>query len=181
MTPPLARSLWECNGVERDAFRQHRGTFVVPATGWWTSCSKAQRWTACSRAPDYMPQSGLKPATVPCALTPLCERRPRSTVGVIGVFGAQAALHVFAAGVDPTPQATHSCCKRLRPSIITCRRRRSQQDVVCALIVEHADYGAAPPAPFEHPAALQLRTGARGVGASWLTHAHSRHCRVPAS
>ena len=50
MTPPLARSLWECNGVERDAFRQHRGTFVVPATGWWTSCSKAQRWTACSRA-----------------------------------------------------------------------------------------------------------------------------------
>ena len=36
MTPLLARSLWECNGVERDAFRQHRGTFVVPATGWWT-------------------------------------------------------------------------------------------------------------------------------------------------
>ena len=90
MTPLLARSLWECNGVERDAFRQHRGTSVVPATGWWTSCSKAQRWTACSRAPDYMPQSGLKPATVPCALTPLCDARPRSTVGVIGVFGAMA-------------------------------------------------------------------------------------------
>ena len=36
MTPPLARSLWECNGVERDAFRQHRGTSVVPATPWWT-------------------------------------------------------------------------------------------------------------------------------------------------
>ena len=40
MTPPLARSLWECNGVERDAFRQHRGTFVVPATGW---CTAARR------------------------------------------------------------------------------------------------------------------------------------------
>ena len=105
MTPLLARSLWECNGVERDAFRQHRGTFVVPATGWWTSCSKAQRWTACSRAPDYMPQSGLKPATVPCALTPLCDARPRSTVGVIGVIGLSAG-EVFAAGVDPTAQAT---------------------------------------------------------------------------
>ena len=36
MTPLLARSLWECNGVERDAFRQYRGTSVVPATPWWT-------------------------------------------------------------------------------------------------------------------------------------------------
>ena len=36
MAPLLARSLWECNGVERDAFRQHRGTSVVPATPWWT-------------------------------------------------------------------------------------------------------------------------------------------------
>jgi len=31
MTPLLARSLWDCNGVERDAFRQHRGTFAVSA------------------------------------------------------------------------------------------------------------------------------------------------------
>ena len=116
MTPLLARSLWECNGGERDAFRQYRGTSVVPATPWWTRRPPAMTavhfffWSACShvssRAPDYMPQSGLKPATVPCALTPLCDARPRSTVGVIGVFGAQA-LHVFAAGVDPTPQATH--------------------------------------------------------------------------
>ena len=36
MSPLLARSLWECSGVERDAFRQHRGTFVVPSTPWWT-------------------------------------------------------------------------------------------------------------------------------------------------
>ena len=36
MTTLLARSLWECNGVERDAFRQYRGTYVVPATPWWT-------------------------------------------------------------------------------------------------------------------------------------------------
>ena len=36
MTPALARSLWECNGVNRDAFRQYRGTSVVPATPWWT-------------------------------------------------------------------------------------------------------------------------------------------------
>ena len=62
--------------------------------------------SACSRAPDYMRKTGLKPVTALHTLTPLCERRPRSTVGVIGVFGAQA-LHVFAAGVDPTPQVTH--------------------------------------------------------------------------
>ena len=40
MTPLLARSLCECNGVERDAFRQHRGTSVVPATGWWTAARR---------------------------------------------------------------------------------------------------------------------------------------------
>ena len=62
--------------------------------------------SACSRAPDYMPQSDLKPATVPCALMVLCDARPRSTVGVIGVIGLSAG-EVFAAGVDPTPQATH--------------------------------------------------------------------------
>ena len=105
MTPLLARSLWECNGVERDAFRQHRGTSVVPATGWWTSCSKAQRWPACSRAPDYS-SNGLKPVTVLHTLTPLCDTRPRSTVGVIGVIGAWRR-HRCAAGVDPTPQATN--------------------------------------------------------------------------
>ena len=62
--------------------------------------------SACSRAPDYTAQTGLKLVEVLSTLTALCDTWPRSTVGVIGVFGAQA-LHVFAAGVDPTPQVTH--------------------------------------------------------------------------
>ena len=62
--------------------------------------------SACSRTPDYMRKTGLKPVSALYALTPLCERRPRSTVGVIGVIGLTPAKS-FAAGVDPTPQATH--------------------------------------------------------------------------
>ena len=62
--------------------------------------------SACSRAPHYRPQKGVKPVTVLHTLTPLCERRPRSTVGVIGVFGAWRCRRCHT-GVDPTPQATH--------------------------------------------------------------------------
>ena len=62
--------------------------------------------SACSRAPDYMRKTGLKPVAVLHTLTPLCDTRPRSTVGVIGVIGLSAG-EVFAAGVDPTPEATH--------------------------------------------------------------------------
>ena len=124
--------------------------------------------------------SGLQTNSLMYAVAAPREPHHRSTVGVIGVIAAPAS-HRRHTSVEPTAQATHLCCKRLRPSIVTRWRRQRQQDVVCALIVAHADYGAPPPAPFEHPAALQLRTGARGVGASWLTHAHSRHYRAPAS
>ena len=61
--------------------------------------------SACSRAPDYIAQTGLRPVTVLSTLTALCDTWPRSTVGVIGVIGLSAG-EVFAAGVDPTPQAT---------------------------------------------------------------------------
>ena len=68
--------------------------------------SSADDRSACSRAPDYMAQTGLKPVTVFSTLMALCNARPRSTVGVIGVIGLTPAKS-FAAGVDPTSQATH--------------------------------------------------------------------------
>ena len=60
MSPLRARSLWECYGVERDAFRHHRGKFVVPSTPWWT-----RRLAARTRHHVHVhPTTGLKKYTI---------------------------------------------------------------------------------------------------------------------
>ena len=135
--------------------------------------SSAADSASCSRTPHDRPQIGVKPDTVLHSRTALCERRSRSAVGVIGVIAAKAEK-VSAAGVDPTPQATHLCCEPLRPSMGTRSRPQRQVGVCCALNLQHDLYGAAPPAPFKSSAALLLPTGARGVCANSLTQPHAR-------
>ena len=85
-----------------------------------------------------------------------------------------AARKVSAAGVDPTPQATHWVCEPLRPSMGYWSRLQRQAGVCCALYLQHDLYGAAPLAPFKSSAALLLGPGARGVCANSLTQPHPR-------
>ena len=135
--------------------------------------SSAADSASCSRISHYRPNFGVRAAAVHRTVTALCKRGSRSAVGVIGVIAAEAEK-VSAAGVDPTPQATHLCCEPLRPSMGTRSRPQRQVGVCCALNLQHDLYGAAPPAPFKSSAALLLPTGSRGVCANSLTQPHLR-------
>ena len=135
--------------------------------------SSAADSASCSRTSHCRPQNGVRAAAAHHTSTALCVRGPRSAVRVIGVIAA-AAEKVSAAGVDPTPQATHLCCEPLRPSMGTRSRPQRQVGVCCALNLQHDLYGAAPPAPFKSSAALLLPTGSRGVCANSLTQPHPR-------
>jgi len=135
--------------------------------------SSAADSASCSRTSHCRPQNGVRAAAAHHTSTALCVRGPRSAVRVIGVIAA-AAEKVSAAGVDPTPQATHWVCEPLRPSMGTRSRLQRQAGVCCALYLQHDLYGAAPPAPFKSSAALLLGPGARGVCANSLTQPHPR-------
>jgi hypothetical protein len=135
--------------------------------------SSAADSASCSRTSHCRPQNGVRAAAAHHTSTALCVRGPRSAVRVIGVIAA-AAEKVSAAGVDPTPQATHLCCEPLRPSMGTRSRPQRQVGVCCALNLQHDLYGAAPPAPFKSSAALLLPTGSRGGCANSLTQPHPR-------
>ena len=135
--------------------------------------SSAADSASCSRTSHCRPQNGVRAAAAHHTSTALCVRGPRSAFRVIGVIAA-AAEKVSAAGVDPTPQATHLCCEPLRPSMGTRSRPQRQVGVCCALNLQHDLYGAAPPAPFKSSAALLLGPGARGVCANALTQPHPR-------
>ena len=130
--------------------------------------SSAADSASCSRTSHCRPQNGVRAAAAHHTSTALCVRGPRSAFRVIGVIAAPPEK-VSAAGVDPTPQATHWVCKTLRPSMGSWSRLQRQAGVCCALNLQHDLYGAAPPAPFKSSAALLLPTGSRGVCANSLT------------